>query len=118
MTREDFYVSLVVGFLVGLFGFAAILVRVRRWPFFRQVRENEDRYRPGQPTGGPSPRGTLHNIVMMDYLADFAGTILVLALLAYGAVVSPRLRYVLLVAVITAAISWRVWLAVMKWMKR
>jgi hypothetical protein len=127
VSAEDILGPLVMGFLLGLFAFGATYVRVHRWS--TRVPSNastpagdgpSDRHvlsQPIQPSGTPL-RAWLEHVVAFDRVADMIGVVLVVAMLVYGAVVAPRLRYVLASAVVTMAVAWWLWQSITKWLHR
>src|SRR5262245_47998488 len=98
MNKEEILTALLVGGLVGIFLFVAIQVRIRRWS--PRKPESDDRYRSTQePTRPTSPlRSAGKAVDTAERLYDLAFSILVVAMVIYGAVVAPRLRPILLVA--------------------
>lgn len=125
MNKEDFLASTMIGFLVGLAGFVAIYVRVRQWSALRARASSPvpGVSGPGQPTVEPtaamplSLRDAVNSLFALDRWADLAAVGFILLMLLYGAIVAPRLRYILFVAVITAAVAWRVVQYVMRWLR-
>ena len=127
MTTEDILATAVMGFILGLFAFGASYVRVRYW---------SKRFRPGsstaadsaqadrhtlphtiQPTGA-RPRSWLDHYIAFEWTVDLVWVALVVAMLVYGSVVAPRLRYILATAIVTTAACWWVWLTIRKWLRR
>src|SRR5712691_4298405 len=109
MEQEDLLFSLAMGFLFGLFAFAAGMVRIHWWGRGRQPRSPSDpdiagdRHGPGgriQPRRG-SLLTALDQLLVVDRILDLIGILFILALLLYGAWVAPRVRYVLGSAAVT-----------------
>src|SRR6266704_1178008 len=123
MDREDLLFSLAMGFLFGLFAFAAGMVRIHWWGRGRQPRSPsapnhvDDRHGAGG-TIGPR-RGSLlaglDQLLVVDRILDLLGILFILALLSYGAWVAPRVRYVLGSAAVTVVACWVVWRTISKW---
>lgn len=107
MQTEDILSTVLIGFLFGLFVFAAVYFRVLRWHRGRVTHPATTSLRAG-----------IDQLFALDRLVDLVVALFIVAMLVYGAVVAPRLRYILGVAVITAAASWWVWHVIMKWMRR
>jgi len=122
MSREDLLFSGAMGFLLGLFAFAAGMVRIHWWTRGRRPRAPsvpdsvDDRHAPGltiQPGRG-SFREVLDQMIVMDRILDLVGILFILALLLYGAWVTPRVRYILGSAAITVVVCWLVWRTISK----
>jgi hypothetical protein len=127
MSGEDLYASVMAGTLLGLFAFAGGYVRVRRWSnraprtsSTEAAAGQDGRHDPGRPTLAEpiSFRAGIEALFALDRVADLVGALFIVAMLVYGAVVAPRLRYILAVAVITVAVTWWVWRLVTKWLRR
>ena len=124
METEDLLASALMGFLLGLFAFVAGYVRVRRWsgatsPAARpDTAGQDDRYHPGQVTNPSSMsfRTVIEQFFAFDRLVDLVSVLFVVAMLVYGAVVAPRLRYILAAALITVAVTWWVFRLVRRWL--
>src|SRR6266704_3077458 len=98
MDREDLLFSLAMGFLFGLFAFAAVMVRIHWWGRGRQPRSPsvpdhmDDRHGSGgtiQPRRG-SLLAALDQLLVVDRILDLIWILFILALLSYGAWVVPR----------------------------
>jgi len=116
MNTEEVLATLLVGGLVGLFLFVGVTVRVRRWSPSRPVVD--DRYHPApEPPRPISPLRTAEKAIhTADQLYDLVLCVIVIAMMTYGAIVAPRLRLILLVAVVTAAVLWWGWQGLQKWL--
>ena len=114
MSREDLLACGAMGFILGLFVFAAAMIRVRRWPFRSSssgVGIEEERYGKGTPVQPTtiSLRKLFHGYIALGYLYDLVWMGILLAMLLYGAFVAPRLRIIVVVAGITVLVAWQCW---------
>jgi hypothetical protein len=127
MSSEDLYATVVMGFLLGLFAFGAGYMRVRRWSNRASSKSSaaataghDGRHDTARATVVEpiSVRAVIEALFAFDRAADLVWGLFVVAMLLYGAVVAPRLRYILAVAVMTVAITWWAWRVVVKWLQR
>ena len=126
MNSEDLYAIIMAGSLLGVLAFAGGYVRVRRWsnriPRTSTAEPgtgHDGRHDPGRATLAEpmSFRAVMEALFALDRVADLVWVFFIVAMLVYGAVVAPRLRYILAVAVITVAVSWWVWRVITRWLR-
>jgi hypothetical protein len=123
MSTEDLIACCAMGFMFGLFLFAAVYLRVRRWPLRRGVG------RSASGTDGSADRHTADSrirpqafnlgdlfdrLFIINHLTDLVYSLVLVVLLVYGAVVAPRLRIIVSVGGVTALIFWWCWRALSK----
>jgi len=125
MIDEEVLASCATGFLLGLFAFAAGIVRVRYWasrrrqsPLNPSSGKGDARYFPAgvaQSSGGKL-RVALNQYLALERLIDLLALGFVIAMLLYGAWVAPKLRLILAVAVVTGIGCSLVWVKTKKWL--
>ena len=125
MNSEDLYVAAAMGFLLGLFAFAAGLIRVRNWKRIVSGRSRtsssvaHDRYSapPTVQPAGVRRRSFLSGLLTLDRLGDSLALLFILAMLLYGAWVAPRLRLIVAIAALTVGLCCLAWRGIGRLMK-
>ena len=127
MTREELLASSAMGFVFGLFAFAAVLLRVRYWTSRKQrtaqpldpvSRDARYESQPVTPSEGRGLWASFEGLLAFDRFMDLLAVLLVIGMLLYGAWIAPRLRLVLAVGVATALGCSFLWAKVAKWLPR
>jgi hypothetical protein len=127
MTDESAFEAGAIGFLLGLFFFAGLLVRVNSWVSRRRqsrltsdAGSDDNRYSPAEVVarfeGGL--RGVLDNLPAFDEVIDLLFVVFFVAMHLYGAWVAPRLRPVLAVSVATIVVCSFSWFKIASWVAR
>ena len=124
MNREDILASIAMGFLLGLAAFGGLSIRLRQWSADRtsappsSLATGDDRHLRMQPTTPAwfSLRDLAEHLFTLDRWVDLVGVGFIVIMLGYGAIVAPRLRYILFVAILTVVMAWWVMRLVMRWL--
>ena len=110
MADESAFEAAAMGFVLGLFVFAASFLRVRYWSSRRRQTSlssdagpDDRRYSPSQvaPSLGGGFREVLEQLLAFEHVMDLLGVLFFAGVLLYGAWVAPRLRLILAVGVAT-----------------